>query len=61
MDKYDRNLFEIGYEKGMRDAMTMKENADGCAGCAFAEKESWEMPCEKCKRNCKDYWRAKEV
>lgn len=31
--------------------------ADGCQGCAFYEKEEWEMPCRKCRRNCKDYWR----
>lgn len=31
--------------------------ADDCQGCAFYEKEEWEMPCRKCRRNCKDYWR----
>ena len=35
-------------------------NADGCKGCAFEEIEEWEMPCCKCKRSCKDYWRAKQ-
>ena len=33
--------------------------ADGCFGCAFADCEEWNMPCLMCKRNCKDYWRAK--
>lgn len=37
----------------------MLNNADGCIGCAFESYEEWEMPCRKCKRNCKDYWRAK--
>ena len=37
----------------------MKENADGCKGCAFETVNEWEMPCAKCKRNSKDYWRAK--
>ena len=36
-----------------------KQEADGCQGCAFVATEEWEMPCVKCKRNCKDYWRAK--
>lgn len=31
--------------------------ADGCQGCAFEDVEEWEMPCRKCKQNCKDYWR----
>lgn len=31
--------------------------ADGCSGCAFEHVKEWEMPCMKCKRNCKDYWR----
>lgn len=36
-----------------------KESADGCKDCAFETVEEWEMPCRKCKRACKDYWRAK--
>jgi len=31
--------------------------ADGCSGCAFYDRDEWEMPCERCKRNSKDYWR----
>ena len=34
--------------------------ADGCQGCAFESAEEWEIPCSRCKRNCKDYWRKKE-
>ena len=36
------------------------EEADGCQGCAFTDVEEWEMPCAKCKRACKDYWRPKK-
>ena len=36
-----------------------REDADGCEGCAFTEVEEWEMPCRKCKRACKDYWRKR--
>lgn len=36
-----------------------RQDADGCTGCAFANVEEWEMPCVRCKRGCKDYWRAK--
>lgn len=36
-----------------------KQEADGCYGCAFEDVEEWEMPCAKCKRNNKDYWRVK--
>ena len=31
--------------------------ADGCSGCAFYDRYEWEMPCARCKRNSKDYWR----
>lgn len=31
--------------------------ADGCAGCAYESVVEWELPCRKCKRNRKDYWR----
>ena len=37
-----------------------KKLADGCTCCAFFDVEEWEMPCAKCKRNSKDYWRAKK-
>lgn len=56
----DKNEWEA-YNKGYKDAMSMKENADGCVGCAFEDVNEWTMPCEKCKRNSKDYWRAKKV
>lgn len=38
-----------------------KEEADGCSGCTFYDKEEWEMPCVKCKRACKDYWRMRRA
>ena len=34
--------------------------ADGCFGCAFGDREEWEMPCVMCKQNHKNYWRAKD-
>lgn len=34
--------------------------ADGCSGCAYYDREEWDMPCAKCRRNCKDYWRVKK-
>lgn len=37
-----------------------RQLADGCVGCKYADKEEWEPPCCKCKRNSEDYWRAKE-
>lgn len=57
----DSEVFRVGYEKGMRDAMMMKEDADGCVGCNFEDVESWQPPCTMCKRNNKDYWRTKKV
>ena len=51
--------YEKGYERGRDEILAMKENADGCCGCAFEHVEPWELPCRKCKRNSKDYWRKK--
>lgn len=31
--------------------------ADGCSGCAYESTVDWELPCRKCKRNSRDYWR----
>ena len=55
-EAYNRG-FAHGLIKGRDDVRIMKEDADGCSGCAFEYIEEWEMPCAKCKRNCKDYWR----
>ena len=51
--------YEQGLTKGKEDAFRMKENADGCVGCAFESTEPWEMPCKSCSRGNKDYWRGK--
>lgn len=53
---------QIAAIKKIKDALEAMENGEGNGsnGCAFADKEEWEMPCEKCKRNQRDYWRAKE-
>lgn len=60
IEAYDRGYAQ-GIIQGMVDARVMKEDADGCSGCVFDDVESWEMPCRNCKRNCKDYWRAKII
>lgn len=44
--------------KMVLDKAIEQVKADGCTGCAFGSVEEWEMPCAKCKRGCKDYWRA---
>lgn len=59
MEEKDKREFERGYAQAIHDYERMKENADGCTGCAFESMNEWELPCTKCKRNCKDYWRAK--
>ena len=63
MDAKEAKAYDSGYAHGVIhgrvDAMMMKENADGCCGCTFEDVNSWEMPCARCKRNSKDYWRAK--
>lgn len=65
MNKDERVAYKEGYLngilKGKRDTERMKMNADGCEGCAFQDVEPWQMPCDRCSRNSKDYWRAKKV
>lgn len=34
--------------------------ADGCQGCAYESTAEWELPCRKCKRNAKDYYRKEQ-
>lgn len=34
-----------------------QNGADGCRHCAYAGFDEWQMPCSKCKRNAKDYWK----
>lgn len=52
--------FAIKYLKEGLDKAKEQYLADGCRGCAFSDVEEWQEPCRMCKRNCKDYWRAKE-
>ena len=39
------------------EAIMERDKADACGKCAFFGRDEWEMPCSKCSRNCKDYWR----
>lgn len=50
-------LLHIALERLKREEE--KEQADGCIECAYFDREDWELPCCKCKRAAKDYWRAK--
>ena len=66
MEEATRTENAVSYVTG-EDAEALKEaiaalereDADGCEGCAFTDVEEWEMPCRKCRRANKDYWRAK--
>lgn len=53
--------YEQGFTKGKEEAFRMKENSEGCVGCAFEDVNSWEMPCDRCCNNNKNYWRKKKV
>lgn len=48
-----------GWQEGYKDGSNYIEC--GCDGCAFECYEEWDMPCLKCKRNCKDYYRRPRV
>lgn len=41
------------------EEMLDKKNADGCDGCAHVDVREWELPCAKCSRCNKDYYRFK--
>lgn len=57
-------LCDEAYKEGLSDGKRLAERArqeaadDLCNGCAFFNNNEWEMPCAKCKRGCKDFWRA---
>lgn len=51
------DIGDCAYQKGYNDGCENQESR--CNGCAFENVEEWEMPCAKCKRACKDYWRKK--
>ena len=53
-----KDIGDSAYNQGFEDGKACDEC--GCIGCAFENVEEWEMPCAKCKRSCKDYWRAKK-
>lgn len=42
-------------------AETLKKiNADGCVGCKHEDVPPRCTPCDKCKRNCPDFWESEE-
>lgn len=44
--------------EALRDCAA-REQKVGCEDCAYLETEEWNMPCYRCIRSCKDYWREK--
>ena len=34
-----------------------QEKAEACNGCKYIQKDPYDEPCLRCKRNCLDYWR----
>ena len=52
--------FDVGYNHAIYKYERLKEDADGCEGCAFMSHYSWELPCSQCRRNCRDYWRSRK-
>ena len=51
-------LIDVEFEV---DELITVEVGELCKGCDFDNVESSLSPCTFCKRNCKDYWRAKKV
>lgn len=37
------------------------EEEKACSGCIHYNKEEWELPCVRCSRGNKDYWKAGDV
>lgn len=37
-----------------------KINADGCVRCKYEDVSPHCTPCDKCKRNCSDFWESEE-
>lgn len=57
LDMNGRTDYADGFSDGYRAGSNYREL--GCEGCAFEAVEDWEMPCAKCMRGCKDYYRHK--
>lgn len=57
--KLDNNEITIGEFAKIVDVEVRDFGSNGCQDCAFESVEEWEMPCCKCLRCCKDYWRLK--
>ena len=60
-DKHKAFVGIVKAEPSVQQGEQQGKDSGGCTGCAFYVREEWEMPCEKCKRACKDYWRRGEV
>lgn len=54
---------QMEYAAAIRHAIDVivQNEADGCVGCAFEDREEWEMPCKECKNSKRNYWRARKA
>lgn len=59
LQKLIQSVGTFAYEQGYNAGLNDYDKESECNGCAFEDVEEWEMPCAKCKRACKDYWRKK--
>ena len=53
-----RQLEELN---AMVQAWIDRQDHEGCGGCKYGDRESWEQPCVQCKRRARDFWRSKPV
>lgn len=55
LEELENKIFEI---KESLDKKEITNQFKGCFGCVYEAVEEWNLPCCKCARGCKDYYRG---
>ena len=55
IEELENKIDEI--KKSLDKKETNLNQFEGCAGCTYETVEEWNLPCCKCSRCCKDYYR----
>ena len=59
LERLEKKIDEINESLDKKEANC--HQFECCAGCAYEAVEEWNLPCCKCSRGCKDYYRRAKI
>ena len=60
LERLEKKINEIKESLEKKEAILNQFPFECCTGCAYEAVEEWDLPCCKCSRGTKDYYRRAE-